>query len=206
MPNEALANKVIAVRTQNYNTMQQYTWTVQTQIIKDGNTKDTKIQQVTYGPGGVPQYTLLNDVGAPMPRGFFRKAAAENEKKELEKFLKGLEQLVGQYTLPTPGSMVQFLASATLMQGQDPSGKAILQTTGSSVIVPGDTLSLTVDAATYAFRRVEITTFYEGQEATISATYRTMPSGLTHMQYATVTVPSQSITVMVHNYDYMAND
>lgn len=206
IPNEGLANSIVAARQKNFSLMQQYTWNARTEIIKDGSVKDTRIQQVTYGPTGVPQYTLLNDIGAPVPRGFFRRAVAENEKKEMEKYLTGLQQLIGQYTLPTNGAIVNFLGTATITQGTSPEGKAILQTTGNGVVTPGDTLAFTFDAATFAVKRMDITTTFDGQSVTMSATFRTMPSGLTHLQFATVDVPSKQLSVQLHNYDYVSND
>jgi hypothetical protein len=168
--------------------------------------QDTRIQQVSYGPTGVPQYTLLNDEGAQMPRRFFRRIAAENEKEEIETYLKGLQQLVGQYTLPTAGAMVNFLSGATITKGTSPDGVSILQTTGNSVVVPGDTLSLSFDANTCQPRRMDINTTFKDQQVTLTATFRTLPSGLSHMQYATADVASMQLVVQIHNYDYTPNE
>lgn len=206
IPNVNLANSIIGARQKNNSMMVQYTWTAQTQISKDGNVKDTRIQQVSYGPNGAPQYVLLNDIGAEMPRGFFRRAIAENEKEELEKYLKGLEKLIGQYTLPSPGALVNFLSGASIVNATSVTGQPILQTTGSSVITPGDTMTITFDSATFNTRSMEMSTTFDNQPVTMSATFRTLPSGLNHMQYATVEVPGKSLVVQVHNYDYVPNN
>lgn len=44
------------------------------------------------------------------------------------------------------------------------------------------------------------------RQATNSETFRTLPSGLTHLQYAAVELPAKSIAVLIHNCDYMPND
>ncbi|MBS0191255.1 MAG: hypothetical protein U0573_15615 [Phycisphaerales bacterium] len=206
IPNVNLANSIIAARQKNNSMMVQFTWTAQTQISKDGNVKDTRIQQVSYGPDGVPQYVLLNDIGAPMPRGFFRRSIAENEKEELEKYLKGLEKLIAQYTLPTPGALVNFLAGASIVNATDPYGQPILQTTGSNVINPGDTMTITFDSVTFNTKSMEMTTTFDNQPVTMSATFRSITPGLNHMQYATVDVPGKGLVVQVHNYDYVPNN
>ena len=206
VPNEGLANSIIAARQKSNAMLQQYTWNVRTEILKNGSAKDTRIQQVSYGANGVPQYTLLNDTGSSMPRGFFRRAIAENEKEEMEKYLKGLQELVGKYTLPSAGATINFLSTAKIVSATSPEGRAILQTTGNGVVIPGDTLAFTFDAASFAVRRMDITTTFDGQPVTMTATFRTLPSGLTHMQYATVDVPGKSLSVQMHNYDYVPND
>lgn len=206
IPNVNLANSIITARQKNNAMLVQYTWTAQTQISKDGSVKDTRIQQVSYGPNGVPQYVLLNDVGAQMPRGFFRRAIAENEKEELEKYLKGLEQMIGQYTLPSAGAIVNFLGTASITSATSVDGKPILTTTGSSVVTPGDTLTITFDAATFAPRAIEMSSTFDNQPVTMSATFRALPSGLNHMQYATIEAPGKGLVVQVHNYDYVPNN
>ena len=204
--NEALANSIIAARQKNNTMLLQYTWTAMTSFLKDGNTKDTRIQQVSYTASGVPQYTLINDNAAPMPRGFLRRAIAENEKEEAEKYLKGLEKLVGQYTLPGPGAVVNFLSTANITASTAPDGTAILQTTGAGVVVPGDSVTFSYDLGTFAMRQATVTTTFDGHSVTLTATFRTLPSGLSHLQYATVEVPDKNLTVNIHNYDYVPNN
>ncbi|MBS0187019.1 MAG: hypothetical protein JSS51_03050 [Planctomycetes bacterium] len=207
IPNVNLANSIVQARQQNNALLVTYTWTVQTQIMKDGNVKDTRIQQVAYGPGGVPQYTLINDESSPLPRGFFRRSIAENEKEEVETYLKGVEQLVAQYTLPTPGAIVNFLQSATIVQTTGPAGLQALQTTGANVVTPGDSMTITFNPTTYLPTSMNVSTSYNGQPLTMNATFRTVPgSNLNHMQYSTVNIPGKGLMVNVHNYDYVPNN
>jgi len=206
IPNVNLANSIIGARQKNNSMLVQYTWTAQTQISKDGNVKDTRIQQVSYTPSGAPQYVLLNDTGAQMPRGFFRRAIADNEKEELEKYLKGLEKLIAQYTLPSSGAVVNFLGSAVITTGTAADGTPILQTTGNGVVSPGDTMTITFDSVTYNTRAMQMTTTFDNQPVSMQATFRTLPSGLNHMQYATIEAPGKGLVVQVHNYDYVPNN
>ncbi|MBN8597668.1 MAG: hypothetical protein J0L78_08350 [Planctomycetes bacterium] len=207
IPNMNLANSIVEARQKNNTQLTTFTWTVQTQIFKDGNVKDTRIQQVAYGPGGVPQYTLLNDIGSRMPIGFFRRAIAENEKQELETYLKGVEKLVGQYTLPTSGAIVNFLQTASIVQTTGPDGLPVLQATGNSVVTPGDNMTISFNATTFLPTSMDISTNFNGQPLTMNATFRVVPgSGLNHMQYATVNIPGKGLMVNIHNYDYVPNN
>ncbi len=204
--NEALANQIIQARQKNAALMQQYTWNSNTQFIENGETKDTQIAQVMIGPGGQPQRTVINNEGAHMPGGFLRKRIAEEKKKKIEEYLKGLHALLDQYTLSSAGAIINFISQANITTGQAPEGTPILTMTGNNVVSPGDTLTMTVNPTDFATRRMEISTSYNGDPVTVTATFRTMPSGLTHVQYATVEVPDKNITLQVQNYDYQQND
>ncbi|MGH7177342.1 MAG: hypothetical protein ACREJC_08185, partial [Tepidisphaeraceae bacterium] len=152
------------------------------------------------------QRTVLNDQGAHMPMGFFRHAIAENKKKQMEKYLKGLHSLLDQYTLSSAGAIINFISQAIFQTGQSPEGTPILTATGNNVVNPGDTLSMTVNPTNFQTRRMELTTSYEGDPVTVTATFRTIASGLTQLQYATVEVPNKGIVLQVQNYDYFQND
>lgn len=206
IPNVNLANSILEARQKNGVQMTKFTWTVQTQVLKDNSVKDTRIQQVSYGPGGVPQYALLNDFSAPLPRGFLRRAIAENEKEQLEGFLKGLQQMIGQYTLPSPGAVVNFLTTAAITQATAPDGSSILQTTGAGVVTPGDSMTISFNNTTFQPVSMNVSTTFKDQPVTFSATFRSVPGGPNHMQYTTVTVPGMGLVVNVHNYDYVPNN
>ncbi len=92
--------------------MHHYTWTSRTEIIDQGQVKDTRIELVNYTPAGQLQRSLLNDESAPLPRGFLRRAAAESERQKMEVYLSGLRALLGQYALPTTGKVLDFMPAA----------------------------------------------------------------------------------------------
>ena len=103
VPNEGLANLIIAARQKNAALLKQYSWNCRSELSENGVTKDTRVDTVTWGPDGQPQHTLLNDQSNPLPRGFLRKRVAEREREEMETYLKSLRTFLHQYTLPTAG-------------------------------------------------------------------------------------------------------
>jgi uncharacterized lipoprotein len=70
-----------------------------------------------------------------------------------------LEKFLDQYTLPAAGKVVDFISKGTI---PPPDASGLLKVTGCSVVVPGDTLSLWVDASTLNTTWVEFSTFFEG--------------------------------------------
>src|SRR5262245_16117764 len=100
VPHEGIANMIIQARQKNAAQLKQYTWTSRIELTQNGTTQDTRIDQVSYGPDGNLQQTVLNDQSAQLPRGFLRRAIAENKRQQREQYMTGLHTLVDPYTLP----------------------------------------------------------------------------------------------------------
>ncbi len=202
--NEGLANSIIAARKKNAQMMQQYSWNCRLEVLEKGKVEDTRIDQCVYGADNQIQRTLLNDAGAALPRGFLRHKVAERERKDTGKYLKQVVALLDKYTLPSAGAVINFISSATI-PAPGPNGE--IQIAGNGVVTPGDSLSLTIYAPSRATRKVTIsTTDSDGNAINVTATFRTMASGLNHLQFATVEIPAKNLTIQVHNYDYISQN
>lgn len=194
-----MAVQITEARKANDALMRQYTWNSRTELLENNEVKDIRLELVNYAPDGTLQRSLLNDTGAALPRGFLRRAIAEDQRKKVEEYLTGLRGLLDQYTLSTTGKILDFMTTATTI-GPDASG--LLEMTGHNVVSPGDTLSIWTDARTRKTRRLLVNGFYQGDIVTLTATFNTLPSGLTYMAYANVSVPAKQMTVQVQNFDY----
>jgi hypothetical protein len=197
--NANMGAQIIEARKANATLMRQYSWNSRTELIEKGEVKDTHIDMVGYGPDGQLFRTPLNDQGASLPGGFLRRAIAEKERKKMEEYLTGLRSLLDQYTLPTAGKVLDFINQATTT-GPDASGMILM--TGNSVVFPGDSLSLWTNATTWHTQKVEVTTFYQGDVAMVTATFNTLYSGMNYMAFAEVKIPAREMRVQVHNVDF----
>jgi hypothetical protein len=196
------ANKAVQIteaRQANAALMHQYTWNSRTEIFDQGQVKDTRIELVNYTPFGQLQRSLINDQSAPLPRGFLRRAIAENERQKMEQYLTGLRGLIEQYTLPTTGKILDFMMSAKPM---GPDAQGLLQMTGNNVVMPGDSLTLWVNAYTRHLTRVQVNTTFQGNPVQLDATFNTLPSGLNYMAFAEATVPAKQLSLQVQNFNY----
>jgi hypothetical protein len=54
-------------------------------------------------------------------------------------------------------------------------------------------------------QRVQISTTFQDNPVNLTATFKTIPSGLNHVAYAEVTVPSKQLSLHVQNFDYSRN-
>jgi hypothetical protein len=197
--NVNVANQITEARKANAALMRQYTWNSRTEIIEGGEVKDIRIELVNYAPDGQLQRSVMNDQESRMPIGFLRRAIAEAKKKQLEDYLTGLRGLIEQYTLPTTGKILDFMNQATT-SGPDAGG--LFQMSGSSVVVPGDSFTVWTDARTRQTRRVQVNTFFQGDMVNVTATFETIPSGLTYMSYAEANAGAKQLTVQVQNFNY----
>ena len=198
----ATANRAVQIteaRKANAALMRQYTWNSRTEVIENNEVKDTRIELVNYAPDGTLVKSILNDQSASLPRGFLRRAIAEDERKKLEEYLTDVRGLLEQYATPTEGKILDFLNQATT-SGPDAAG--LFEMTGRNVMVPGDIFSMWTDARTRQTRKIQVSTNYKGDPANVTATYETLNSGLTYMAYAEITVPTKQLRVLVQNFNY----
>ncbi len=195
-----LACEIIQTRQKNDALVRQYSWECRTDVLLNGVSRDLRLEAINYGPGGQLQRTLINDQSAPLPFGFFAARIAEEARAQVQQALVGLRGLLDQYTLPSSGKIVSFISQGAI---STPDVNGVLQITGGSVVVPGDTLSLRVDARTRQLRRIRIMTYYQGYEVTVTGTYKTLATGLNYLAYAQVDAPATGITLQVQNYDYI---
>ena len=197
--------QIAHARQANAALMHHYTWTARTEIIVNGEIKDTRIEQVSYGPTGQLQRNLVNDQKAqgfylPTPIGFLRRAIAANEREELEKFLHGLKGMLEQYTLPTTGKIYDFISTAT-PSGPDANG--LFQLAGSNIVQPGDNLTIWVNAWTQHPTRIRVSTNFQGSAVQLDATFATLPmTNLNYAAYGEATVPDKQLSVQTQNYNY----
>ena len=191
--------RITEARKANAALMRQYSWTSRTEVIDQGQVKDLRIDTVNYGPDGQLQRSTMNDQSAPLPMGFLRRRIAEIERQKVEQYLGGLRSLLEQYTLPTAGNVQDFMNRAKAT-GPDASG--LFEMTGQNVVSQGDTFTLFVDPATRHPRKVQVSTTFQGDPVSLTATFKTLPTGLNHVAYAEVTVPAKQLSVQVQNFDY----
>lgn len=201
---EGIALMIAKARKANADLMRQYTWHSRTELIVGGLVKDTRIDLVSYGPDGKLQRSLLNDQSAPMPRGFLRKAVAEDEKKKTEEYLAGLRGLLEQYALSTTGKVLDFMEQAKV---SGPDSQGLIHFTGKGVAVPGDSMTLSADMASRQTRRIAVNSSFQGDAVELTATFKTLASGgLVYTAFAEVTVPAKQMSLQVQNFDYQRSN
>jgi hypothetical protein len=135
-----------------------------------------------------------------LPRGFVRRRVAEEERKKTEEYLKSLRTFLHQYTLPTAGAVINFISNTPIPA---PGAGGVLQLSGSGVVVPGDTVSLSINAPTKQTQRMSIMTTFQSDEVTVTITFKTLSTGLNYPAYIQLNVPDKNLSVLIQNFDYI---
>ena len=197
-----IANKVTAARQANATAMQQYTWDQRTELLEGGTVKDTRVDMVNW-VNGAYQRSLVSNDGPSLPRIGIRKRIAEAKQKEMKEYMSGLKAQLEQYTLGTSPQVLGFFNKAAI-SGPDATG--LIALSGGSVVTPGDSMTVWVNAATKKAVKAFVATNYQGQAVTMNATFNTLPTGLDYVSFADIQVPGKQMEVQVSNFNYNKNN
>ena len=197
-----VAAKVTAARQANAAAMQQYTWDQRTEVLEDGVVKDTKVEMVNW-VNGQYQKSLVSDQGPSLPRFGIRKRIAEEKQKEAKEYAAGLKSLLQQYTLDSSPQLLAFYDKA---QVSGPDANGLLALSGGSVVMPGDSMTVWINANTHKAAKAFIATNYNGNPVTMNATFNVLASGLSYMNFADVQIPAKQMEVQVSNFNYNKNN
>lgn len=194
----------------NQAALRQYSWQSRTELRVEGEVRQVRLEQVRFDLDGRLQKTVIGGgtpaaessrLGPPGPAGALKKRAVARKKEAFQDMLDDLAALAESYAHLSPERLQAFGARAMMTQGQGlETGSVRLQ--GRDIARPGDGLTAWIDPASFAMRRVEITTFYEGSPVTITADYRRTDTGLTYQARSTLRYPAKAVEVVVETFDY----
>ncbi len=115
--------------------------------------------------------------------------------------MQDIAALVKSYTEIPHDQLQAALKQAAFMQGQEDMAGAV-QIKMSSVIQPGDSLTICIVKTAMLFRRIAIATAYEQNPVTTTANYAMLPSGQVYMAQAILNYPKKEVVVQIDNLNY----
>jgi hypothetical protein len=197
-----IAEKVTAARQANATAMQQYTWDQRTELLEDGVVKDTRVEMINW-VNGQYQKSLVSNEGPSLPRFGLRKRIAEKKEKEMQEYGAGLKAQLEQYTMGTSSQLLAFFNKA---QVSGPDATGLIALSGGSVVSPGDSMTLWVDATTHKAAKAFVATTYQGSAVTMNATFNVLTTGLSYMNFADIQIPAKQMEIQVSNFNYNRNN
>ena len=198
-PNKALlATEINEGRKQNAAQMRNYSWNTRTEIKMDGEVKSVKVELIRFTPEGELQKAIVSDssAGAKKPRGV-RGKVAKNKIKGMQEWGAELGQLLQQYSLPTSGSILDFLDSATVEKTGN-----MVNLVGKNVIQQGDHMAILVDADSKQLKIIEVKTNLDGDAVDVQIISKNLDDGLSYTSRQVVKVPAKKVELIVENYDF----
>jgi hypothetical protein len=202
--------KVAAAIQANAQALKAFVWQQRMQLQLKGETKKVTLTQMNYDLNGNLQKTLLSEqpsTDSSQPpsggrrRGRLKQRIVDKKKGEFKEMMEGIASLVKSYTELPHAQLQAALKKAAFTQGQGDMQGAI-QIQMSSVLQPGDSLTIWIDQAALLFRKVAVTTTYENNPVTVTANYNMLHSGQVYMAQAILNYPKKQVVVEIDNLNY----
>jgi hypothetical protein len=194
----ALAVKISEKRAENSKHLREYSWKTRTEIAIKGETKMLKVELVRFDIDGQMQKTTLSEETPKQKRGV-RGRIQKKKGKEKQEWFAELHGLLAQYSLPTTGKVLDFLDKATFGPGDRP---GTIRIHGTSVVQPGDELTIWIDSETKETRLTKVRTRLDGDTVLLETNHDRLDSGLSYSARSVITVPAEEVRMTVETFDY----
>lgn len=193
-----LATQIAEGREQNQMMMREYTWNTRTEVKIDGEVKSLKVDLVRFTPEGELQKTKISDSadGQKKPRGVKGKVA-KKKTKGMQEWAGELKQLLQKYSLPTAGSLLDFLGKASAEQNGQ-----LVTLVAPNVVQDGDTMTVVVDAGSKQVKMIEVSTSLDGDAVEVEMLQKTLEGGPSYTERQMVKVPAQKVELTVENFNF----
>ncbi len=176
-----------------------YSWIQQTQVLKDGESKGTTVEQIQLGPDGQPIKITLSAPPPPQLKRGLRGHIQEEKIEETKEYVQQMMALAQSYLKPSPDVLRQQLQAGKAWLS--PAGNQ-LQLRFSDVQKPGDSLTISIDKASRQIRVIAATSNLEQDPITVNSAFQSLPDGTDHMAQMTVASPSKNLQVQVVTLNY----
>ena len=198
---------------ENKEALAHYTWKSRTELVMKSESKNVKLEQVRYDLDGKLQKTDIGGAPQEQPsqqtgrqggrrgRGRVKQRVIENKKEEFAELMQNLGKLVGSYAHLPPERMQAFAEGASLSPGQGEL-EGTVNIRSADVLQAGDSMSVWVDPATYAMRRLEIHSAFEEKPVSLTIEFQTLVDGPTYPARSILDYPDKEVELTVENYDY----
>jgi hypothetical protein len=205
---EEIQQRVAAFKdsmAQNQRALAEYTWKQQTQMLIDGDVKNTSVEQVRIGPDGKMEKTPLSDPNQQQqkkPRGLKGKIAAK-KMGEMKAYIERLMSLCGRYMKPLPDRLQQAVKEgrAEIVQGV---GSPVIQLKFKDYYKAGDLLAISVDREAMSMHAMEASTYLDGEDdpVSLSMQFDALQDGTSYMKLLDIGAPAQKLALKVSSFEH----
>lgn len=185
--------------------LRKYSFKQRTEVSMKGEVKSVRLDQVRFDLDGKLERTPLTPVVAEAPnaRGLRGKVVAK-KREETAEYVERLMSLARRYLAPGRDDLEKLSGKAEIWKGPGVTGNQV-RVQATDFVHNGDSFVWSLDAVAKLPVRMETRTELDGDPVTITAEYRTLPSGLNYVARATVKSPRKDLEVKVESFDYERN-
>ena len=188
----------------NKQALSHYTWQEsQTTSIK-GEVKKQQLFQVSVGPDGQQQKTLIGgSQAAPPSGGKLKQHVIEKKTEEFKDYGQQIAALAKQYTQSDPGRLQQAFQQGNVSL-QSGGGEGEVTLVIKNYIKPNDSVTLVFNKQQKAIQGIKVATYLDdpSDAVTISAQFAKLPDGTNHVAGTQINGVSKQLTVVTQNSNY----
>ena len=175
-----LKQKLVAAKeaaAKNQQALRAYSWIEKTELLHDGEVKNTKVDSCRYGPDGTVQKTPIVEPAPPEQKRGLRGRVIAKKTGEMKEELESAVALVQQYLPPEPDKMQAVMTAGNASLSQSGPGFVALKFPGYAK--PGDALSLTFESTLKTLRQVQVDTWLDSPDKAVmvKVTMQALPDG-----------------------------
>jgi hypothetical protein len=198
----------------NQKALQQYTWVETTEISMKGEVKKTEQKECRYGTdgkvvktdmgGGTPQQAQSSQGGGGRRGGrgggAVKEKVIENKVEDLKEYMGAVASLVKQYVPPDPAKIQAAVQSGKAAM-DNKSAPGITELTFTDYAVPGDRLSISLNAAAKQLARVNVSSVLgkDKDPVTLAVRFAPLPDGVNYPAETALVAKAKQIQVKITN-------
>jgi hypothetical protein len=189
-----------------------YEWVETTIISLKGEEKARTQNRCYYGADGKVQKASLDPAPAAAQEqggrggrrggGKVKDKIVENKKDDMKEYMERAAALVHTYVPPNPEKIQTAKDAKRVAVNPQAGGK--VQIVVSQYLLPGDALTLDVDAASSRLLGLAVKSYLDKPEeaVTLAVTMTTLPDGALYAAQTTLEAKAKNITVVIQNAGY----
>ena len=199
----------------NQKALRQYTWVETTEISMKGEVKKTEQKECRYGTdgkvvktdmgGGTPQQAQSSQGGGGRRRGgrdggAVKEKVIENKVEDLKEYMGAVASLVKQYVPPDPAKIQAAVQSGKAAM-DNKSAPGITELTFTDYAVPGDRLSISLNAAAKQLAGVNVSSVLgkDKDPVTLAVRFAPLPDGVNYPAETALVAKAKQIQVKITN-------
>ena len=190
-----VAQNITQARKENAQRTHDYSWTRRTEVKVKGEVKNTVTELVRYTVDGEMQKTPISEDKAKSPPGV-RGKVAKKKAGEMKDWMTELGELLHEYSLPTAGTLLDFLDKAEITP--EGAGHKLVAT---DVVAAGDRMTLWIDQE-FRLSKTEVATQHDGSDVRLTTDHAETPDGLDYTARTNIEVPDKNVEMTVENFSY----
>ena len=202
---QGLKEKLAAVKqaaAANAQALHSYTWLEKTELSVKGEVKATKVDSCRYGPDGKVQKTPVVQPPPPEKKRGLKGKIVAKKTGEMKEELEASVALVQEYVPPAPDRIQVVINAGTASLGQ--AGPSMVAFTFPGYAKQGDALKITFDKAITALRQIDVTTWLDKPDETVTlhVAMQSLPGGPSFPGTVLLTIASSKLQVRITKSNY----